>query len=72
MRAKLLNLHFHHWVWDSQGTIYCAKCRKFKGWKDGKIEIKDGVHVGWGYLLNGNEWRKQKEQEIAQNGGRYL
>jgi len=71
-------IHLHKWVSDTQGAIYCIKCRKFKGWMPGKIVVthdsiwKGSVgYQGWGYLLNGMGWKKQKEHEIKENGGFY-
>ena len=69
-------IHFHKWVNDSQGAIYCIKCNKFKGWMEGSIEkcyipgIGEGIKA-WGYVLNGEEWKKRKELEIELNGGKY-
>ncbi len=31
--------HFHKWTHDSQGAIYCIRCRKFRGWMPGEISI---------------------------------
>lgn len=64
--------HFHKWTHDSQGAIYCQHCRKFRGWMPGEVAIdKSGISIGWGYLLNGDEWREKKEAEIKANGGLY-
>jgi hypothetical protein len=69
-------IHFHKYVNDSQGAIYCLKCRKFKGWMKGKVKSwvdeRGDVHGdGWGYLLNGRKWTEQREWEIRHNGGKY-
>jgi hypothetical protein len=68
--------HFHNWVWDSQGAIYCIKCRKFKGWKLGTVEEYNSNNkkwiIAWGYLLNGEEWKRKKEEEIIKNNGKYF
>ena len=69
---------FHKYVNDTQGAIYCLHCRKFKGWKEGGIEVhhdrywKGSVgYSAWGYILNGLGWKKRKEWEIKQNNGKY-
>ena len=68
----------HKWVHDTQGAIYCAKCRKFKGWMPGHLEIGPSQNIpgcisvsAWGYLQNGREWTEQMEWEIKHNGGKY-
>jgi len=72
-----LDIHFHKWVNDSQGAIYCNRCRKFKGWKPGTITKSYLASVGMldtgpGYLLNGEDWKKKKEEEIRRNYGLYI
>ena len=72
MEIGNLEIHFHKWVNDSQGAIYCVHCRKFKKWASGEIKKIDrygavGVE-GWGYLLNGREWKEKKDAEIRLHG----
>ncbi len=69
---------FHRWIHDNVGAIYCAQCRKFKGWMPGKLEVRPSQNIlggisvqAWGYLQNGREWTKQMEWEIEHNGGKY-
>jgi hypothetical protein len=77
MEIGNLSIHIHKWVSDSQGAIYCQHCRKFKGWEPGEIHETyiAGVgkgRAGWGYLLNGEEWVKEKELQIRWNNGLYV
>lgn len=77
---ELFGICFHEKVHDSQGAIYCIKCRKFFGWMPGGIirtkhEI-NGVSYdtveAWGYLLNGSDWKEKREMKIKFDNGLYV
>jgi hypothetical protein len=77
MEIGNLSIHIHQWCYDSNGAIYCLNCRKFKGWKPGKITKVHMAGVGevsegWGYLINGEDWVKEKEKQISYNCGLYI
>jgi len=78
MEIGKLEFHIHNWIYDTQGAEYCSKCHKFNRWLPGKITesydsyLKSNWRSGWGYLLNGEEWLKKKNEEILWNGGLYF
>ena len=77
MEIGNISIHMHKWVNDSQGAVYCEKCRKFNGWKPGILKpsyIGDGITgvSGFGYLINGEKWVKEKEWEIMHHNGLYV
>jgi hypothetical protein len=43
------------------------------GQEDGTVKIIPvTVHTGWGYLLNGEEWKKKEEEKIKSRDGLYI